>query len=334
MEGPDTHTRIAGTLEQWRMAVAVADVGGFAAAARRLNKSQSAISHGVAELSARLGVVIFEIHGREAKLTDGGAMLLRRARRLLDDARQLETVAATIASGQEVNLTIAVDAIVPMAKIVEVLRAFGDCMPETRVEVQEVVLSGILDIMETGIPRDAAMTSGATPTDQPPRNQVSMALSSIEPPGLIAVPLFPVEFIGVAHPGHALHQLGRELDNEDLKHHRHLVVRDTGRRRYDAGMRGSEQRWTFSNHASSAEALKAGQGFSWFPKARIERELSEGTLKPLPMRDGNLRRAVIKLVHRERDNLGPAANRLIDLFLSQREDGIDALAANVILLNQ
>ena len=77
------------TLEQWRSALAVADHGGFAAAATALHKSQSSVSHAVAQLSAQLAVPVFRTQGRRAVLSDEGRMLLERARRLLSDAGAL-----------------------------------------------------------------------------------------------------------------------------------------------------------------------------------------------------------------------------------------------------
>jgi DNA-binding transcriptional LysR family regulator len=308
--------RISGTLEQWRMAITVADAGGFARAAHQLNKSQSAVSHGVAELAQRLGTPIFQVIGREARLTAGGSVLLRRARRLLEDARQLEQVAQTIAQGMETSLTMAADAIVSVQMLMTVLQKFSQTAPQTRVEVHEVVLSGILEAMEEGVPGGSG---GAV-----------LGLSAIVPEGFLATPLYPVDFIGVAHRDHPLHQLGRPLDDEDLRRHRHLVIADSGQRRQDAGFRHAEQRWTFSNYASSLEALKSGHGFCWLPTSRIQKELDDGSLIPLNMRQPVRRRTVINLIHRDRETLGPAANILIDLFRAEQHPGVEEMVADVI----
>ena len=57
------------SLDQWRAFVGVVDAGSYAAAAERLHRSQSTLSHAVAQLQSLLGVDVFEIRGRRAVLT-------------------------------------------------------------------------------------------------------------------------------------------------------------------------------------------------------------------------------------------------------------------------
>src|SRR5918996_849916 len=47
--------------------------------------------------------------------------------------------------------------------------------------------------------------------------------------------LAPVRMVCVAAPTHPLHSLGRELTLEDLRRHRHLVIRDSGVQRSPTG---------------------------------------------------------------------------------------------------
>jgi len=80
-------------LQTLEMFVAVADRGGFAAAARQLRVSPPAVTRGIAELEARLGVVLLHRSTRAVSLTHEGAGFLEKARLIiseLDDAeRQL-----------------------------------------------------------------------------------------------------------------------------------------------------------------------------------------------------------------------------------------------------
>ncbi len=70
--------------------VAVAQERGFAAAARVLNMSPPAVTRAVAALERHLGVTLFHRSTRAISLTDEGAVLLDRARRLLADLREAE----------------------------------------------------------------------------------------------------------------------------------------------------------------------------------------------------------------------------------------------------
>ena len=101
------------TLEQWRMLKAVVDHGGFAQAAQAVHKSQSTINHAVHKLQDQLGLPLLEVQGRKARLTEAGALMLRRAELLLDEVAQLEDVAASLAAGTEAEVRLAVDEIYP-----------------------------------------------------------------------------------------------------------------------------------------------------------------------------------------------------------------------------
>ena len=71
------------TLDQMRIFAAVADAGGFRAAAARLRRVQSAVSHAIGNLEAQLGVALFDRSGRRPGLTAEGRSLVADARALL-----------------------------------------------------------------------------------------------------------------------------------------------------------------------------------------------------------------------------------------------------------
>src|SRR5688500_19435390 len=73
-----------------RLVRAIAEEGGPTRAAARLHLTQSAVSHQLAELEGRLGVVLFTRVRRQLKLTASGARLLEAARRLLADLSRVE----------------------------------------------------------------------------------------------------------------------------------------------------------------------------------------------------------------------------------------------------
>ena len=87
------------TLEQWSVLQAIVEHGSYAKAAEALHRSQSSISYMVARLQEQLGVELLAIEGRKARLTERGAVLLRRATELLADARRLEQLAGSLREG-------------------------------------------------------------------------------------------------------------------------------------------------------------------------------------------------------------------------------------------
>ena len=79
-------------LDQLNALAAVVEAGGFTAAARRLNLSQSTVSTQIGELEQRLGVRLVERLGRKAFATAVGREVLEHATRI---AQEVEAVALT-----------------------------------------------------------------------------------------------------------------------------------------------------------------------------------------------------------------------------------------------
>jgi len=203
------HPRIS--LEQWRSLLAVVDAGGYAQAAAALHKSQSSVTYAVQKLEALLGVKAFKVVGRKAKLTPGGEVLYRRAKFLLEEATAIEGAAGSLAAGWESELRIAVEIIFPTWLLLQCCARFGQERPLTRLELHETVLGGTDEALQ--------------------QRRVDLAICSQIPVGFNGDPLMRLRFIPVAHPDHPLHQLGRELTLQDLRRHRHLIIRDSGSRR-------------------------------------------------------------------------------------------------------
>ena len=87
-------------LAQLRAFVAVAESGGFARAAGRLNLTQSAASRQIMALEADLGLRLFTRNGQHTTLTLEGEDLLRHSRRLLADLDSLGERAQALKGGQ------------------------------------------------------------------------------------------------------------------------------------------------------------------------------------------------------------------------------------------
>ena len=73
--------------------VTVADLRGFAPAARKLNLSPSAVTRLIAALEERLGARLLQRTTRSVTLTDAGAHYLERVRRILADVEEAEIAA-------------------------------------------------------------------------------------------------------------------------------------------------------------------------------------------------------------------------------------------------
>lgn len=286
------------TLEQWRMFRAVVEHGGFAQAAEAIHKSQSSINHAVHKLQDQLDLPLLEVVGRKARLTDAGSLMLRRASQLLDQAEQLETIASSLAVGNEAELRIAVDEVYPQDCLAAALEQLSTEFPHTRVELLETVLSGGPEQLLQG--------------------SVDLLVAGEVPPGFLGEPLCEIDFVAVSHPQHALQNPRRALNLQDLAGERQIVVRDSATgQRADAGWLGAEQRWTVSHLATSIAMIERGMGFAWLPRTRIDALLSKGALKELALERGARRRMALYLTYADPDKAGPATCRLGELLRAE-----------------
>jgi DNA-binding MarR family transcriptional regulator len=86
-------------LRQLQTLITIADAGGFAGAAGRLHLSQPAASRQIRALEAELGVLLFDRIGRRLQLTSEGEDIVRRGRRLLQEADSLRDRADALKGG-------------------------------------------------------------------------------------------------------------------------------------------------------------------------------------------------------------------------------------------
>ena len=282
------------TLDQWSALVAVVEAGGYAQASSRLHRTQSTVTYTIKKLEDLLEVKVFELKGRKAVLTPIGEVLYRRGRVLVDEARRLERTAAELARGWEPEIRVVADIIFPTWLLLECLAAFGEEHPQIRIELIESVLGGTED----------ALTEG----------RADLAIGGIVPGGFLGDPLMQVRFVCAAAPSHPLHQLGRTLTLDDLRQHRHLVVRDSGALRSRSGGWLNEQRWTVTSKATSIRAACMGLGYAWYPEESIREELESRRLVPLPLEEGRERFVTLYLVYADRDTAGPGVRQLAGII--------------------
>ena len=147
------------TIDQLHMLAAVAECGSFSAAARKLNRVQSAVSQSIQSLEDALEVKLFDRSHKLPRLTDAGEAILIDARRVIggvdalraratarmrrDDlppparegvGRALGTYADAVTSLQEMRAVSQVDGLAPavhegMDEIARAAGAVGEDMP-------------------------------------------------------------------------------------------------------------------------------------------------------------------------------------------------------------
>jgi len=279
------------SLEHWQALIAVVESGSYARASANLNKSQSTISYAISKIEELLGVKVFKLVGRKAELTEAGQSIYRQSQFLVNQAAELESRATSLAMGWESQLSLAVEILFPHKLLLKCLDSFSHKGPEPRIELYESVLGGTEELLQSG--------------------KVDLAICSQVPSGYFGDYLMHVKLVLVASPIHPLHQLNREITLSDLRHHRQLVVRDSGSHRVTkAALDIGESRWTVSSRSTSIDAASMGLGFSWFPKNEIEDQLRSGELKPLPLQQGSERLVALYLAFSDPELAGPGTRQL------------------------
>lgn len=144
-------------LEAMAAFVAVADLRGFAPAARKLGLSPSAVTRLVAALEERLATRLLQRTTRSVSLTDAGARYLERARRILGDLEEAEADALAEHTEPTGRLVVAASNLFGRLAVAPVLSEFLTRHPGV---VGELTLSDRnVNLVEDGV--DVAVRIGA-----------------------------------------------------------------------------------------------------------------------------------------------------------------------------
>ena len=121
-------------LRRLEMVVRAADLGGFAAAAKQMNLTPSAVSRGIGELEQALRISIFNRSTRQIQLTHEGRELYERGKDVLERLATIEGTANTV--DDKVTGTIHIGIMPPLSRYVVMPRIAGllDAHPNLRTE--------------------------------------------------------------------------------------------------------------------------------------------------------------------------------------------------------
>ena len=207
------------TLEALEVLEAIDRRGSFAAAAIELDRVPSAITYTVRRLEDALDVLLFDRTGRRARFTPAGRELLERGRVLLAGAAEVEQRVQRVATGWESELRIAVDSIVPLARVWPLLgRFYAECQARdaahTRLRISQEVLGGAWDALAEGRVDLVLGASG----DPPPGGGYRSRLMA------------EVPMVFVVAPRHPLAGAPEPLPESAILPHRAVVAADSSRR--------------------------------------------------------------------------------------------------------
>jgi len=293
------------TLDQFLVFVTIVAEGSFAAAARRLNRAQSAITYAIRKLEEQSGVALFDRSAYRPTLTEAGRVLLPRAQRILDDVGAFRLQAATVAQGLEAELSLVTEAFIPDF-FPAVLRDFKTAFPQVQLRIT-------VDAFQTA---EAALQEGWA--------DLALMTAVIEMPASIErAQCDEVELVACAAPDHPLARVKGPLSAEQLSDHLQLILtsRAESQDRRDYGVH-AVPRWRITDINLRHALLLAGVGWCSMPRSMVAADLKAGRLVELKPRrwEGSDRmpRLPIVIAYRRDKALGPAARWLVERLATAR----------------
>jgi DNA-binding transcriptional LysR family regulator len=146
-------------LDAMQAFVAVADLEGFAPAARKLNLSPSAVTRLIAALEERLGARLLQRTTRQVTLTDAGSRYLERARRILADVDEAEDAVEGERTRPEGRLVISAPVGFGRLHVSPVVTAYLKRYPDVGVDLR--LTDRTINLVEDGV--DVAVRIGHLP---------------------------------------------------------------------------------------------------------------------------------------------------------------------------
>lgn len=287
------------TLDQLAIFAAIAEHGGFSAAARALNRSQSVVSYAIANLEEQLQVALFEREGlRQPKLTPAGEALLVDARRVLGEVDGMRARARGLRQGLEPEVVAAVDSTVPMQALAEVLRAFEATFPTVALRLHV----GAIGVVHDQVERRVAHVGFGGEMLRPSRDVVGERIGD-------------TALVPVAAPSHPLAQAARPTPLADVRIHTQIVITDVTdqTRGRDFGVL-ADRTWRMTDMGLKRELILAGLGWGGLPAPAVMDDIAAGRLVFLDLEDYPVRAIALFARHHAAAPPGPATRWMIERF--------------------
>lgn len=256
------------TLDALAAVDAIARRGSFAAAATELGKVPSALTYTVRRLEDELDVLLFDRRGRRARLTAAGQELLAQGRVLLRAADDLACRVKEVASGWEVELRIALDAVVCFDRVRPLLEDFYRIGAPTRIRLSQEVLDGGWDALMHDRADLAIGVDAEAPADP-----LSSARYALRPLGELA-------WVWCVAPHHPLADAPEPIPRDALRTHRAVAVGSTARAlpARSAGLLSGQELLTVASFEQKTAVQLAGLACGHLPEPYARAELAAGRL--------------------------------------------------------
>lgn len=283
-------------LKQLEVFIKVAESGSFSKGAEATFITQSTVSQHISALESEFGLRLLDRTGKGALPTEGGKILLERARRLVEYAREIPVALARFKGVEEAELNIAGSSIP------------GEYMIPAALPILMKRFPGVTVVLLQGDSRDVLGRLKAEEVE------FGVVGGYFDEENLDFAPFAKDELVLIAPAGHRWSGLAG-IEKEELLGEQ-VVLRETGSGTGKAAVRALREagidpaRLRVAAHLGSNEAVKravmAGIGVSFVSAVSVQRELAQGALIQVPVADVSIKRDFY-LASRKGRELSPAA---------------------------
>lgn len=248
----------------------ITELGSFSAAARKLNRTVSAITYAVTQLEEQLGFALFDRSGYRPELTTDGQSLLRDTHIILRKVERFESRVSAIKSDEPVNITLAVDPFFPIQPLANALAIFSRRYPHVQVSIQHRPTEMIPDMLKNGEAELALVFLYDAGTLQ----------------GLDGRQILTEQTLLVTAKDHPLAQLIEPFPLAELDNYRQVIFtyQPIDAFAYDFSVHVTNL-WAVSNIQMMKKLVSQGVGWAYMQRDVVEAELASGELVTPTCRD-------------------------------------------------
>ena len=296
-------------MELWQLEVftAVAEEKSFSRAGQRVGRTQPAISSAIKLLEGELGEPLFDRMGRSVRLTSAGELLTEYAKRLLSLREEAVLAVGELRGLSRGTLRLGANETTCLYLLPEVLSAFTQAYPQVQVDIHRAITRSITERVIEG------------------KLDFGIVTLPIKNSRLEAITIHRDEMALIVGPGHALASR-RSVKMNDLETAPFILhkIGTTTRERLVKHFNDGGVKIKVTMELASIETIKRfvsiGMGISIVPRLCIAKEIEDGSLKALSIRDARFQRRLGLIYNKDRYQ-SQAARAFLALITAKQQAG-------------
>ncbi len=282
---------------------AIVKEGSFAAAAEKMNKVRSALTHTIQKLEYQVGFEIFDRSGHRARLTSRGEYLYTQSQPLFSQMKNLKEKVSLKQNLWESVFHIALEEAIPMQNLTPLIRLFQEHAPHVNLSISYERLNGLWDCLATKRAHLAIGVTGDPPSD------LSYGIE----------PLGQMEMKFVCSPKHPLATMaarGAEITTKDIECHAGAIVTDTAKElpKRTSGVYQGQNHVIVNSMAAKRQLILDGVAVGYLHTTLIQDDLRANRL--LSLRVKALKRKATYSYAWDGDHVGKALAWWLDRLMS------------------